>query len=107
MWTNSNNDLDLSNYLSIQTFRSKSVENANASFTAGTEVNRGKWGAHLIGGALALGALLAASGGAQAQSSMGPVPLPADGSLTLHGVTLYGIVDVGLQYESHGAPFSD
>jgi predicted porin len=83
------------------------VENASASFTAGTEVNRGKWVTNLIGGALALGSLLAASGVAQAQSSMGPVPLPADGSLTIHGVTLYGIVDVGLQYESHGAPFSD
>ena len=32
---------------------------------------------------------------------------PADGSLTMNGVTLYGIVDIGLQYESHGAPFSD
>ena len=83
------------------------MENANASFTAGTEVNRGKWGANLIGGALALGAMLAGSGVAQAQSAVGPVPLPADGSLTLHGITLYGIVDVGLQYETHGAPFSD
>jgi predicted porin len=27
--------------------------------------------------------------------------------LTWHGITLYGIVDVGLQYETHGAPFSD
>ena len=83
------------------------MDNANGSFTAGTDMSRGKWGTHLIGGALALGALLAASGVAEAQSTMGPVPLPADGSLTLHGVTLYGIVDVGLQYESHGAPFSD
>jgi predicted porin len=38
---------------------------------------------------------------------MGPIPQPADGSLTLHGITLYGIVDIGLQYESHGAPFND
>ena len=44
------------------------MDNANASFTAGTEANRGKWGTNLIGGALALGALLAASGVAQAQS---------------------------------------
>ena len=83
------------------------MDYANVSFIAGTDATRGKWGTHLIGGALALGAFLAASSAAQAQSSMGPVPLPADGSLTLQGVTLYGIVDVGLQYESHGAPFSD
>lgn len=28
-------------------------------------------------------------------------------SLTWHGITLYGIVDVGLQYDTHGAPISD
>ncbi|MGH9641289.1 MAG: porin [Terriglobales bacterium] len=32
---------------------------------------------------------------------------PADDTLTWHGITLYGAVDIGLQYESHGAPFSD
>lgn len=82
------------------------MDYANVSFTAGTDANRGKWRTKLSGGALALGAILA-SNVAQAQSSMGPVPLPADGSLTLHGVTLFGIVDVGLQYDSHAAPFSD
>ncbi len=30
-----------------------------------------------------------------------------DDALTWHGITLYGIVDVGLQYDTHGAPFSD
>jgi predicted porin len=30
-----------------------------------------------------------------------------DQSLTWHGITLYGIVDLGLQYETHGAPFGD
>src|SRR5471030_1553545 len=25
----------------------------------------------------------------------------------MNGITLYGIIDIGLQYESHGAPFSD
>jgi predicted porin len=62
---------------------------------------RGKRGATLAKGGFVLGSLLAA-GVAQAQ-----VAAPADGSLTMNGVTLYGIVDVGLQYESHGAPFSD
>jgi predicted porin len=35
-----------------------------------------------------------------------PVP-PEDQSLTMHGITLYGIVDLGLQYQQHGAPISD
>jgi predicted porin len=30
-----------------------------------------------------------------------------DDSLTIRGVTLYGIVDVGLSYQSHGSPFND
>jgi predicted porin len=53
-------------------------------------------------------ALIAATGIAQAQTtSATSPPAPADESLTWHGITLYGIVDVGLQYETHGAPFSD
>ena len=51
---------------------------------------------------------------AQAQTSANPPPAviasatsPVDESLTWHGITLYGIVDVDFQYETHGAPFSD
>jgi predicted porin len=40
-------------------------------------------------------------------SPVGPVTLPADTSLTWKGITLYGIVDLGFGYETHGAPFSD
>jgi len=40
------------------------------------------------------------TGLAQAQTS-------TDTSLTLHGITLYGLVDIGLQYETHGATLSD
>ena len=32
---------------------------------------------------------------------------PVDETLTWHGITLYGIIDIGLQYDTHGAPFSD
>lgn len=32
--------------------------------------------------------------------------LPDDGSLTYKGVTLYGTVDVGVMYQSHGTPIS-
>jgi len=43
---------------------------------------------------------------ASAQQKTGP-GIPAEDALTWHGVTLYGVVDIGLQYETHGAPFSD
>ncbi len=46
---------------------------------------------------------MAAAGVAQAQSA---APKD-DSSLTWNGITLYGIVDVGLQYLTHGAPISD
>ena len=52
---------------------------------------------------LAIMAALGASGAASAQSSAPS----SDESLTWHGITLYGIVDIGLQYETHGAPISD
>src|SRR5476651_169258 len=87
--------------------RSIAVNKPNAPFNEATSRISAHRGAGLLGGALLLGTLLSATGVAQAQSAMGPVPQPADGSLTLHGVTLYGIVDIGLQYETHGAPFSD
>ncbi|HEY3787170.1 MAG TPA: porin [Steroidobacteraceae bacterium] len=47
-----------------------------------------------------LGTLSALTGVAYAQ-------VPAEDALTMHGVTLYGIVDVGLQCNTHGAPFND
>ncbi|MFI4865778.1 MAG: porin [Steroidobacterales bacterium] len=50
-----------------------------------------------------LGTFSAATGVAQAQTAAAPV----DQSLTWHGITLYGIIDIGLQYEDHGAPISD
>jgi predicted porin len=46
---------------------------------------------------------LAAAGVAQAQTA---APKD-DSSLTWNGITLYGIVDVGLQYMTHAAPISD
>jgi len=49
---------------------------------------------------------VAVAGMAQAQSKTGP-DITGDDSLTWHGITLYGVVDIGLQYETHGAPFSD
>jgi predicted porin len=62
-------------------------------------------GVQLCGGLL-LGALLTTAQVAQADN---PATIPATGpdSLTWHGITLYGIIDIGLQYDTHGAPFSD
>jgi predicted porin len=54
---------------------------------------------------LILGSMLAATGLAHAQSAA-PAPA-ADDSLTYKGITLYGIVDIGLQYQTHGAPIND
>jgi predicted porin len=47
-------------------------------------------------------ASLATAGIAQAQTAA-----KDDSSLTWNGITLYGIVDIGLQYQTHGAPISD
>jgi predicted porin len=53
-------------------------------------------------------ALLAVGSAAQAQTTSATAPAaPADESLTWHGITLYGIIDMDFQYENHGAPFSN
>jgi predicted porin len=62
----------------------------------------------LAAGGLAA-ALLTVSAGALAQT-LSPTSLPEaveDGGLTWKGITLYGIIDAAVQYESHGAPFND
>jgi predicted porin len=48
---------------------------------------------------------LAASAQAFAQQKTGP-GLTGDESLTWHGITLYGVIDLGVQYDTHGAPFT-
>jgi len=55
--------------------------------------------------ALALVALASSALPAAAQQKTGP-GLEPDESLTWKGITLYGVVDVGLQYDSHSAPFT-
>jgi predicted porin len=42
---------------------------------------------------------------ALAQQKTGP-GVPANDSLTWHGITLYGVIDIGLQYDTHSAPFT-
>jgi len=79
--------------------------NVNSFSEQGPAAVRGKRGGALLGAAALLGSLLAATGVAHAQSA--PAPAADDQSLTWHGITLYGIIDIGLQYEDHGAPISD
>jgi predicted porin len=45
------------------------------------------------------------AGPALAQQKTGP-GVPEEDSLTWHGITLYGVVDLGIQYDTHSAPFT-
>lgn len=65
-------------------------------------------GLSTFGGTCLAAALLSfgSTGYAQTTSSTAP-PAPADESLSWHGITLYGIVDVDMQYMTHGAPLSN
>lgn len=47
----------------------------------------------------------AASAPAFAQQKTGP-GITGDDSLTWRGITLYGVIDLGVQYDTHGAPFT-
>ena len=40
-----------------------------------------------------------------AQQKTGP-GITGDDSLTWHGITLYGVIDIGLQFDTHSAPFT-
>jgi predicted porin len=66
-----------------------------------TAITQGKRGGSLRN-SLVLGCALSAIAGVAGAQSAAP-----DDSLTWHGITLYGIVDVGLQNQTHGAPISD
>jgi predicted porin len=48
---------------------------------------------------------MTASAPSLAQQKTGPGIMGED-SLTWHGITLYGVIDIGLQYDTHSAPFS-
>ena len=77
----------------------------NNRMNAATPVVSSPRGVGLGCGGLVLLASLSAAGFAQAQSAAPPPS--SDESLTWHGITLYGIVDIGIQNQSHGAPISD
>jgi len=48
---------------------------------------------------------LAAAMPARAQQKTGP-GITGDDSLIWHGITLYGVIDIGVQYDTHSAPFT-
>jgi predicted porin len=52
---------------------------------------------------LLVGALSTAPAFAQQKTGPG---VPADESLTWNGITLYGVIDAGIQYDTHSAPFT-
>jgi predicted porin len=55
--------------------------------------------------ALILLSAVTASVPALAQQKTGP-GITGDDSLTWNGITLYGVIDLGLQYDTHSAPFT-
>lgn len=55
--------------------------------------------------ALILASAIVSAAPAVAQQKTGP-GLPPDDSLTWHGITLYGVIDIGVQYDTHSAPFT-
>jgi predicted porin len=82
------------------------VNDANVTSMRRGNGLRGERGSSLMKGILHVGLLSAAAGVVHAQSATAPAA-PADDTLTYHGITLYGIVDIGLQNQTHGAPISD
>jgi predicted porin len=64
----------------------------------------GAWGLVV---SLAAAANLASAQGTPGGAAPAPAPKPADTSLTWNGITFYGIVDIGVQYQTHGVPESD
>jgi predicted porin len=50
-------------------------------------------------------ATLAAASPSLAQQKTGP-GITGDDSLTWHGITAYGVIDVGVQFDTHSAPFT-
>jgi predicted porin len=82
------------------------VNYANACRDDECSTARHACGLFRFGSACVLSACAALTGLAQAQSGSTPPKAP-DSSLTWNGITLYGIVDLGVQYQTHGVPISD
>src|SRR5580658_2075905 len=62
-------------------------------------------GSRLAWCALSLIGAMTTSVPASAQQKTGP-GITDDDALTWHGITLYGVIDIGYQYDTHSAPFT-
>src|SRR5881398_3386348 len=82
------------------------VSYANACCDERTSRARRSRGIARVGGAWVLAACGCAGTLAQAQSAA-PAAKAPDTSLSWNGITFYGIVDIGVQYQTHGVPASD
>jgi predicted porin len=69
--------------------------------------NKGRLSGGLPCAVLGASLLVAALANAQTAPSQPPQSSNTDGALTYKGITLYGTVDLGLQYQTHGAPIND
>jgi predicted porin len=77
-----------------------------ARLALGSILSPGPWfGARLGLSAVVLLGAMSAAIPAFAQQKTGP-GISGDDSLTWHGITLYGVIDIGLQYDTHSAPFT-
>ncbi len=84
------------------------MRNINSNTAVAANLNQARRGLSPVASLLKAGVLLALASAAHAQTtSPTSPPAPADESLSWHGITLYGIVDLAYQYETHGAPFSN
>src|SRR5271155_2972201 len=68
-------------------------------------MHRATRGRQLSGFVVFLLSAVTASVSAFAQQKTGP-GITGDDSLTWDGITLYGVIDIGVQYDTHSAPFS-
>lgn len=73
------------------------------SYADGMPARQLRFGAALAQTLLWVG--MTASVPALAQQKTGP-GITGDDSLTWHGITLYGVIDIGLQFDTHSAPFT-
>jgi predicted porin len=93
-------DLDLMNYTSgLRSSGRNGLARAINPSSVGSSSLRLGWRA------LALMAAMSASVPASAQQKTGP-GITGDDSLTWHGITLYGVIDLGVQFDTHSAPFT-
>jgi predicted porin len=80
------------------TGRNCAAPGSRSSFTGSSGRRLGCYGLVLL-------SFMTVSVPALAQQKTGP-GITGDDSLTWHGITLYGVIDIGLQYDTHSAPFT-